>query len=157
MIKYCNMTGVGLIPVGIHSLQCLHLTGLEKQMTIDQTDIFCYLKWGPLASGRLARSPRDTTQSLRASYSSNGSLYEGDERSTGEIVSRVEEVAKERDWPMSHVSLAWLNRRVVAPIIGFSSVERMEEALAARGKELSKEEEHYLEELYLPRAIQGHS
>jgi aryl-alcohol dehydrogenase-like predicted oxidoreductase len=57
---------------------------------------------------------------------------------------------------MSHVSLAWLNRRVTAPIIGFSSSERIYEALAACGKELTEEEERYLEELYLPRAIQGH-
>ena len=58
---------------------------------------------------------------------------------------------------MSHVSLAWLNRRVTAPIIGFSSVDRMDEALAVRGKELTEEEERYIEELYIPRAIQGHT
>jgi aryl-alcohol dehydrogenase-like predicted oxidoreductase len=58
---------------------------------------------------------------------------------------------------MSHVSLAWLNRRVTAPIIGFSTPERIDEALVARGKELSEDEELYLEELYIPRAIQGHA
>ena len=116
-----------------------------------------YSQWGPLASGRLARSPGDETRSLRATYSANGSLYQGDERNTDEIVSRVEEIAKKRGWPMSHVSLAWLNRRVVAPIIGFSSVERIDDALAARGKELSDEEERYLEEMYLARDVQGHS
>ncbi|KAL6855592.1 Aldo-keto reductase dtxS3 [Amphichorda felina] len=127
MIKYCNITGVGLIP------------------------------WGPLASGRLARSPGEATRSLRANYSANGSLYQGDERNTNEVVLRVEEIAKKRGWPMSHVSLAWLNRRVTAPIIGFSSVERIEDALAARGKMLSEEEERYLEELYVARDVQGHS
>lgn len=58
---------------------------------------------------------------------------------------------------MSHVALAWINKRVASPIIGFSSVERMDEALAARGKELSEEEEKYLEELYEPVRISGHS
>ena len=58
---------------------------------------------------------------------------------------------------MSHVALAWINKRVASPIIGFSSVERMDEALEARGKELTDEEEKYLEELYMSRAIQGHS
>ena len=116
-----------------------------------------FLQWGPLASGRLARSPGAEIQSLRASYSANGSIYECDEGNTDDIVLRVEEIAKKRNWPMSHVSLAWLNRRVAAPIIGFSSVERMEEALGARGKELSEEEERYLEELYLPREVYGHS
>jgi Predicted oxidoreductases (related to aryl-alcohol dehydrogenases) len=57
---------------------------------------------------------------------------------------------------MSHVALAWINKRVTSPIIGFSSVERMEEALAARGKVLTDEEERYLEELYQPKPVWGH-
>lgn len=58
---------------------------------------------------------------------------------------------------MSHVSLAWLNRRVTAPILGFSSEERIFEALSARGKILTAAEELYLEEAYLPRPVQGHT
>jgi aryl-alcohol dehydrogenase-like predicted oxidoreductase len=57
---------------------------------------------------------------------------------------------------MSHVALAWLNRRVTAPIIGFSSPERIEEALSARGKTLTEEEERYLEEAYQPQEVLGH-
>ena len=57
---------------------------------------------------------------------------------------------------MSHVALAWINKRIASPIIGFSSVERMDEALDVRGKTLTEEEEKYLEELYEPRAIVGH-
>lgn len=58
---------------------------------------------------------------------------------------------------MSHVALAWINKRISSPIIGFSSIERLDEALDANGKELTDEEEKYLEELYEPRAISGHS
>lgn len=47
-------------------------------------------------------------------------------------------------------------RRVTAPIIGFSSVERIDDALSARGKELTPEEEKYLEEPYTPLEIEGH-
>lgn len=50
----------------------------------------------------------------------------------------------------------WLTR-VSSPIIGFSSVERMDEALGVRGKTLTEEEEKYLEELYVPKTISGHS
>lgn len=57
---------------------------------------------------------------------------------------------------MSHVALAWINKRIASPIIGFSSVERMDEALDVKGKTLTEEEEKYLEELYEPKAIQGH-
>ncbi|KAL6362529.1 hypothetical protein LRP88_03813 [Fusarium phalaenopsidis] len=87
----------------------------------------------------------------------NGSIYEAEDCNTDKIVSRVEEIAVKRNWPMSHVALTWLNKRVTAPIIGFSTVQRIEEALAAVGKELSEDGERYLEELYVPRPIQGHS
>lgn len=66
-------------------------------------------------------------------------------------------MAKKHDWKMAHVALAWINKRVSSPIIGFSSEARMDEALGARGKVLSDEEEKYLEELYAPLKIQGHS
>lgn len=72
-------------------------------------------------------------------------------------MQRVEELAQKHGWKMSHVALAWINKRVASPIIGFSSVERMDEALEARDKVLSEEEEKYLEELYVDRKIQGHS
>ena len=58
---------------------------------------------------------------------------------------------------MSHVALAWINKRISSPIIGFSSVERIDEALEIQGKTLTDEEEKYLEELYAPKAITGHS
>jgi aryl-alcohol dehydrogenase-like predicted oxidoreductase len=69
----------------------------------------------------------------------------------------VEEIAKKRDWKMAHVALAWINKRVSSPIIGLSTVERMDEAIDVRGKELTEEEEKYLEELYVPVDIVGHS
>jgi aryl-alcohol dehydrogenase-like predicted oxidoreductase len=55
------------------------------------------------------------------------------------------------------VALAWINKRVTSPIIGFSSIQRMDEAISARGKVLTEEEEKYLEELYEAKPIQGHS
>ena len=73
------------------------------------------------------------------------------------IIDRVQELAEKKGWKMSQVALAWLNKRIASPIIGFSSVERIDEAVAARGKRLTEEEEKYLEELYVPKAIQGHT
>lgn len=74
-----------------------------------------------------------------------------------ETIKRVQELAEKKGWKMSHVALAWINKRITSPIIGFSSVERMDEALGANGKTLSEEEEKYLEELYQTRPISGHS
>ena len=74
-----------------------------------------------------------------------------------QIIGRVQELADKKAWKMSTVALAWINKRVSSPIVGFSSVERMDEALLARDQNLSEDEEKYLEELYQPRAIMGHS
>ncbi|RMZ72656.1 aldo keto reductase [Pyrenophora seminiperda CCB06] len=114
--------------------------------------------WAPLCRGHLARPPSafgSTTRSEGEKTAANQSS--GNTERDKKIIGRVEEIAKKRDWKMSHVALAWINKRVASPIIGFSSVERMDEALAARGKELSEEEEKYLEELYEPVRIVGHS
>ena len=73
------------------------------------------------------------------------------------IIGRVQEIAEKKGWPMSQVALAWINKRVTSPIIGFSSVERIEEALGVRGKVLEEGEEKYLEEVSEPKVIQGHS
>ncbi|KAI4209092.1 MAG: hypothetical protein LQ351_007928 [Letrouitia transgressa] len=120
MIKFCNETGVGLIP------------------------------WGPLAQGALARPTRGTGDTVR---SAGQSMVGNDEK----IVARVEEIARDRGWKMSHVALAWVCKRVASPIVGISKLERLEEALEVRGKELSEEEEKRLEELYVPKNIMGHS
>ncbi|KAI4105382.1 MAG: hypothetical protein LQ339_003446 [Xanthoria mediterranea] len=122
MNRFCNETGVGLIP------------------------------WSPLSQGALAR-PASAQGSTTRSSSSNKTLTEVDAK----IISRVEELAKKREWTMSHVALAWCNKRIASPIIGFSSIARMDEALEGRGKELTEEEEKYLEEPYQPKAVAGHS
>lgn len=124
MNKYCNLTGVGLIP------------------------------WAPLCRGILARPPgahktteRSQTDGATIGYSDTDT----------KIVTRVQEIAQKRGWKMSDVALAWINKRIASPIIGFSTVERIDEALNARGKELTDEEEKYLEELYQARPVVGHS
>jgi len=72
-------------------------------------------------------------------------------------IARVQELAEKKGWKMSQVALAWINKRISSPIIGFSSIERIDEAIEVRGKTLTEEEEKYLEELYQPKAISGHS
>jgi aryl-alcohol dehydrogenase-like predicted oxidoreductase len=72
-------------------------------------------------------------------------------------INRVQELAEKKGWKMSQVALAWINKRIASPIIGFSSVDRIDEAIDVRGKTLTEEEEKYLEELYQPKAVVGHS
>ncbi|KAF2277344.1 aldo-keto reductase-like protein [Westerdykella ornata] len=147
MIRFCNATGVGLIPVSCGRF----LFGLLLMPIV-------LVQWAPLCRGHLARplsAYGSTTRS--AGEKESGTHTTGDNETDRAIIQRVEEVAKKRGWKMSTVALAWINKRVTSPIIGFSSVERMDEALEARGKELSDEEERYLEELYRARSIVGHS
>ncbi|KAM0723282.1 hypothetical protein Q7P37_001483 [Cladosporium fusiforme] len=113
------------------------------------------IPWAPLSRGHLARP----LEAFGSTTRSEGEKKGGGEQSEAdrEIVRRVQELAEKKGWKMSHVALAWINKRVSAPIIGFSSVERMDEALDAREKTLTDEEEKYLEEPYVPKAISGHS
>lgn len=110
--------------------------------------------WGPLAEGQLARplSVRGKTTRSAAGDEKPSNLTPAAEK----IVHRVEELAKKKGWTMSQVTLAWTMKRITSPIIGFSTVERIDEALSARGKELTPEEEKYLEEPYTPNEVEGH-
>jgi len=117
--------------------------------------LLTHAKWSPLASGKLARSPDQQATSFRAK---NGTTYvSSNPEESEEIIRRVHQTAVSRGIPMTHVALAWLNKRVVSSIIGISSVERMDEALDANTVELSNEEEMYLESPYKPQLVQGHT
>jgi len=124
MNRFCNDTGVGLIP------------------------------WAPLCRGHLARKPEDFRSTERSANEEKGKA--GQSELDQKIVKRVVEIAEKRGWTMTEVTLAWTNKRVASPIIGFSKVERIDQALGARGKVLTDEEERYLEELYEPKKIDGH-
>jgi aryl-alcohol dehydrogenase-like predicted oxidoreductase len=128
MNRFCNDTGVGLIP------------------------------WAPLCRGHLARPLSEFGSTARSEgEKKSGDKTHGTVEPDITIIKRVMEIAEKRGWKMSHVALAWINKRVSSPIIGFSSLERIEEAIAARDKVLTDEEEKYLQELYEPKAITGHA
>jgi aryl-alcohol dehydrogenase-like predicted oxidoreductase len=110
--------------------------------------------WGPLAQGQLARplSLRGTTK-----RSAGGAGDPSNTRDEAlEIIRRVEQLAEKKNWTMSQVTLAWTLKRVTSPIIGFSTVQRIDDALSARGKTLTSEEEACLEEPYTPLNVEGH-
>ncbi|OQE20528.1 hypothetical protein PENSTE_c013G08376 [Penicillium steckii] len=122
MNRYCNETGVGLIP------------------------------WSPLDAGRLARPLQQVGATNRLGTTLPSDIPSAD----AEIISRVEEIAKNKNWTMSQVALAWVSRRVAGPIVGFSSVQRIDEALDCGIRTLTIEEEAYLENPYVPKGISGH-
>ena len=109
------------------------------------------IPWGPLAAGLLARPAEQSTSTERGKNKAEDPLR------NETVIKRVEEIAKKKGWMMSQVALAWVGKRVASPIVGFSSVQRLDEALERRGEKLSEEEEKYLEEGYVTMSIKGHN
>jgi len=111
------------------------------------------IPWAPLCRGHLARPWEKFGSTVRSEPEKEKGLSEVDVQT----IKRVQELAEKKGWKMSQVALAWINKRIASPIIGFSSIERLDEAIAVRGKKLTEEDEKYLEELYQPKVISGHS
>lgn len=129
MNRYCNKEGIGLIP------------------------------WAPLCRGWLSRRLDDSLSGATGrSYDEkiNGSRYIPILENDRKIIQRVEELADRKGWTMVDVALAWLNSRVISPVVGMTSVEMLDEVIAVRGKTLEPEEEKFLEELYQPKNVSGH-
>lgn len=114
------------------------------------------IPWSPLARGLLTRplseqSERGKTDWFIGNY--------GKAESTKEIVKRVEELSKKKGLTMAQVALAWVlsNPDVAAPVIGSTSIKNIQELIAAVHVKLTEEEIKYLEELYKPQGILGHT
>lgn len=72
-----------------------------------------------------------------------------------QIVDRLEEVAEKRGVSMTCIATAWSISKGHCPIIGLSSKERVEQAMANSSYQLRPEDAEYLEEPYLPKEVQG--
>ncbi|KAG1843297.1 Aldo keto reductase [Suillus subalutaceus] len=111
------------------------------------------IPWAPLASGVLARPVGTETTRVN---SVKGTAWEKKFSSADvTIINRVEELAKKKNCKMSQIALAWVASKVSSPIVGISSVQRLQESIIEE-IELTAEEIKYLEEPYEPVAIRGH-
>ncbi|KAG5642844.1 hypothetical protein DXG03_002050 [Asterophora parasitica] len=100
----------------------------------------------------LARPANATRSSAEKSAHFEPTLSDADKTT----ISRVEELANERGVKMNQIALAWMQSKVVSPIVGISSVKPLEEA--GTGFELSEEEKKYLEDAYIvPKLVHGHA
>ena len=128
MLPYCRATGVGCIP------------------------------WSPVARGVLTRPWGERTTQREETDNFLKSLIRSRETETDKaVVDRVEEVAKKKEVPMAQIAMAWsLKQLAVNPIVGLSSIKRVDEAVEALKVELTDEEAKYLEEPYLPKPEQGY-
>ncbi|KZV98766.1 Aldo/keto reductase [Exidia glandulosa HHB12029] len=112
------------------------------------------IPWGPIAGGHLARPLGNDTTRSEASRGGPGERKHSD--TDQQIIQRVGELAKKKDVTMAHIALAWTMNKVSSPIVGVSSVERLEAAMIGDFK-LTEEETKYLEEPYQPHVVRGHA
>jgi 1-deoxyxylulose-5-phosphate synthase len=116
------------------------------------------LPWSPLARGRLARSPNaDTPRTLADKFV--GVLLDKSEEADRKVIERVGSIAEARGVPRAQIALAWLLHKsvVTAPIIGTSTSQHLDDALAALDLELTEAEMTQLEAAYIPHPVVGHS
>jgi aryl-alcohol dehydrogenase-like predicted oxidoreductase len=117
------------------------------------------IPWSPLARGLLTGNrSKERNETIRARTDEFGkTLYKMD--SDFDIIDRVEEVAGRYEVPVARVALAWMLSKpyITSPIIGASKPGHIEDAVAAIDLKLTKEDIGYLEELYQPHPVMGHS
>jgi aryl-alcohol dehydrogenase-like predicted oxidoreductase len=113
------------------------------------------IPWSPLYRGHLAR-PLGSGETARSEATKGHPMFSGQTAEDHEIIKRVEELANRKGWKMSHVALAWIIQKGTIPIVGFSNLQRLDEAVEVRGKTLTDDEMKYLEEPYVPKPISGH-
>ncbi|KAL0572478.1 hypothetical protein V5O48_009485 [Marasmius crinis-equi] len=113
------------------------------------------IPWAPLAAGYLAR-PLDTGSTTRQDSTKGGPFETKLSEADKTIINRVEEVAKKHNATMAEVALAWVSQKTAIPIVGTSSVKRLEENIPS-GLKLDDTELKYLEEPYTPKPVRGHA
>ncbi|KAF2656253.1 Aldo/keto reductase [Lophiostoma macrostomum CBS 122681] len=109
------------------------------------------IPWSPLARGLLGR-PANTTTSRSEADAKTKKWFED---ANLEIVDRVEELSKKKGCSMASVATAWVLAKGCCPIVGLTSVKRVDQILEALTVTLNEADCRYLEDTYRPRAVQA--
>ncbi|ACV48812.1 MULTISPECIES: aldo/keto reductase [Halomicrobium] len=130
----------------------------REMLPFCQRDAVAVIPWSPLARGYLTRPHEEfdaTTRGQTDDYAREHPYFEGGGR---EINERVQELADERDATMAQIALSWLLHKdaVDAPIVGTTSIEHLEQAVAALDISLSDSDIEWLEAPYEPVPVSGH-
>ena len=107
--------------------------------------------WSPNSQGILTRPLGTTTE--RFSNSTVIPLMKLDKLSTADesIVNRVEILAKKKRISMAVLATSWVFNKGCSPIVGMSSISRVDDAIHALDVSFTEEELRFLEELYTSR------
>ncbi len=127
----------------------------EREMAkLCAEDNIAMTPYSALAGGRLSKAPGETSKRLEEdSYAKF--KYDATAERDGLVIERVTELAAKHGVSMTEISLAWLLKKVAAPIVGATKLHHIEGAAKAVDMVLSEEETAYLEEPYVPHALVG--
>jgi aryl-alcohol dehydrogenase-like predicted oxidoreductase len=111
------------------------------------------IPWSPIARGVLARPVSAASENARDKTDKTFKALHLDALTDidKEIITRVEKVAKDHGVSMAVVATAWSISKGFNPIVGLSSVGRVDDILNATTLKLTEEEIKYLEEPYVPK------
>ncbi|KAJ7107025.1 Aldo/keto reductase, partial [Mycena epipterygia] len=117
------------------------------------------IPWSPLARGALTRPSATATAENKTLRQGSDEVSPDAYFSLGmgskDVVDRVEAIARKHGATMAQISLAWLMAKdgVTAPVVGTTSLEKLEDLLGALDVKLTQEDMTYLEEPYKPMQI----
>ena len=110
--------------------------------------------YSSLAGGRLSKRPNETSKRLMEDDYAK-LKYDSTAQQDSLIIERVMQLADKYHVSMSEIALAWLLKKVCAPIVGATKITHAETAAQAVELELTQEDMTYLEELYVPHRLVG--
>ena len=118
------------------------------------------IPWSPLARGFVAGNRTRDKAGNTARSKTDGFAHEMYYQDIDfDIVDRCKEIAEKYGKSSAQIALAWLLHKdgMTAPIIGATKITHLNEAMDAVNITLSDDDVAYLEELYQPKPILGHS
>ncbi|WRT65645.1 uncharacterized protein IL334_002590 [Kwoniella shivajii] len=113
------------------------------------------IPWSPLGGGTLTRPVQNDIQTDRAEFQKGyGELSEPDKS----IVTAIESISKKRGISMAQVALSWSLSKdfISAPIIGTTSLDKLDDLIQGLKVELTKEEVEEIDKDYKSKPVFGH-
>ncbi|KAJ7182953.1 Aldo/keto reductase [Mycena crocata] len=125
----------------------------EMMPTLKHFGVGC-IPWASLAKGELTR-PLTTDKTARQSTDPSMPLYLQLSGKNPEVIKRVEEIAKKHNASMAQISLAWVLSKpeVTAPIVGSTSIEKLDGLIGALDVKLTEEDIKHLEAAYVATEV----
>ncbi|MDG6934524.1 MAG: aldo/keto reductase [Nitrososphaerota archaeon] len=118
------------------------------------------IPWSPLARGFLSGKYKEGKKPTGLRYEKDRYLSQRYFKPQDfRIVDRVVSLAHDKCVKPAQLALAWLLNKpgVVSPIIGVTKIQQLDELVESLEVKISSSEMAYLEELYEPKRVEGHT